>query len=154
MKHFDNYEVHGVADFGRGRNRHSEQVADDKAQYWSLFGHIPGQGLECIGDFKTRQQAEDILARITGAHASRSEPTREGLKILPPDPEGMNGRRSMWAAHALSTFQTVTRTEIEDSLSDLLADLMHWADRHDFDFNHELQRGLSHYEAETAGGEQ
>ena len=43
-----------------------EQVPDNEAQFWSLFGHIPGQGLDCIGDFRTREHAEEVYARITG----------------------------------------------------------------------------------------
>jgi len=63
---FDNYEVHGVREYGKGKRRHCEQVADHEAQFWSLYGHIPGEGLDCIGDFKTRQHAEEVYARITG----------------------------------------------------------------------------------------
>ena len=151
MKPFDNYEVHGVAEFGRGRNRHAEQVPDEEAHYWSLFGHIPGQGLEGIGDFQTRQHAEEILSRITGHAAPEPKPARETVPHLPPDPECMNGKRSMWAAQALCAFRNATGTDLEDALCDLMADLMHWADRHDVDFDHELQRGFDHYEAETTG---
>jgi hypothetical protein len=66
---FDVYEIHGVreyhgAPFGRGT--YGEQVPDNEAQFWSLFGHIPGQGLDCIGDFRTREHAEEVYARITG----------------------------------------------------------------------------------------
>jgi hypothetical protein len=63
---FDRYEIHGVREFGRGKSRHCEQVADEEAQFWSLYGHIPGQGVECIGDFKSREFAEEVYARITG----------------------------------------------------------------------------------------
>jgi hypothetical protein len=63
---FDRYEIHGVREFGRGKSRHCEQVPDDEAQFWSLYGHIPGQGVECIGDFKSREFAEEVYARITG----------------------------------------------------------------------------------------
>lgn len=59
---FDAYEVHGCRDFGG----FVEQVTDDKAQFWSLYGHIPGEGLECIGDFSSRAAAEEICQRITG----------------------------------------------------------------------------------------
>lgn len=38
----------------------------DEADVWSLYGHIPGQGVECLGDFSTREHAEEIYARITG----------------------------------------------------------------------------------------
>lgn len=63
---FDDYEIHGVREFGRGNLRHCEQVPDEEAQFWSLYGHIPGQGADCIGDFVTREQAEEVFARITG----------------------------------------------------------------------------------------
>lgn len=59
---FDAYEIHGCKDFGG----FVEQVPDQEAQFWSLFGHIPNQGLKCIGDFETRKQAEEILQRIIG----------------------------------------------------------------------------------------
>lgn len=60
---FDAYEIHGCKEYDNA----VEQVEDAEAQFWSLYGHIPGQGLECIGDFKNRQHAEEILRRITGA---------------------------------------------------------------------------------------
>jgi hypothetical protein len=73
---FDAYEIHGMKRLsscygqeeepvGRVIND-CEQVPDDEAEFWSLFGHIPGQGLDCIGDFATREHAEEIYARITG----------------------------------------------------------------------------------------
>jgi hypothetical protein len=62
---FDGYEIHGVREYGRGRLRHCEQVPDSEAKFWSLYGHIPGQGVDCIGDFKTREHAEEVFARIT-----------------------------------------------------------------------------------------
>jgi hypothetical protein len=63
---FDAYEIHGVREFGRGKSRYCEQVPAEEAQFWSLYGHIPGQGVECIGDFATREFAEEVYARITG----------------------------------------------------------------------------------------
>ena len=63
---FDAYEVHGVREFDDGAGKYCEQVPDDEAESWSLYGHIAGQGLECIGDFKTRELAEEVYARITG----------------------------------------------------------------------------------------
>ena len=74
---FDDYEIHGVKRFdplpgqeeqsqGQVIAGHYEQVDDAKADFWSLFGHIPGQGLDCVGDFPTREHAEEIFARITG----------------------------------------------------------------------------------------
>jgi hypothetical protein len=51
-----------------------EQVADEQAEFWSLFGHIPGQGIDCIGDFNTREHAEDVFARITGHPYAQQTP--------------------------------------------------------------------------------
>jgi hypothetical protein len=62
---FDGYEIHGVRRYGRGKSSYCEQVPDSKAQFWSLYGHIPGQGVDCIGDFKTREDAEEVYERIT-----------------------------------------------------------------------------------------
>jgi hypothetical protein len=78
---FDEYEVHGMKRLpaihgleeepvGRVIDN-CEQVPDDEAEFWSLFGHNPGQGLDCIGDFKTRDHAEEIYARITGHRYGR-----------------------------------------------------------------------------------
>jgi hypothetical protein len=69
---------------------------------------------------------------------------------LPPDPEGMNDRRSAWAGQALATFRLATGADEHDALPDLLADLMHWCDRHDYDFEIAFDRARWHYEAETA----
>lgn len=69
---------------------------------------------------------------------------------LPPDPEGMNDRRAAWAGRAVAAFREATGTDAEDALGDLLADLMHWADRQRFDFTLALDRARSHYDAETS----
>jgi hypothetical protein len=71
-------------------------------------------------------------------------------KPLPADPEDMNTDRAAWAAAALQEFQRITGTDDEDSVADLLCDLMHWCDRDDVDFDAALSSARMHYEAETA----
>lgn len=73
-----------------------------------------------------------------------------GTSPLPPDPEGRNDDRASWAGQAVKAFQNATGTDDEDALSDLLADLRHWADRQNYDFEAALLRAQDHYEAETA----
>jgi len=63
----------------------------------------------------------------------------------------MNDRRAQLAGAALSTFMKETGTDQEDALGDFLADLMHWADRNNYDFDAALDRARFHYEAETVG---
>ena len=72
---FDDYEIHGVTEYRNRKNgkKWCEQVPDTEASFWSLFGHVNGQGLHCIGDFKTREHAEEIYARITGHQYATGE---------------------------------------------------------------------------------
>jgi len=70
-------------------------------------------------------------------------------KPLPPDPERMNDERASWANEALRHFQSISGTDYEDSLGDLLCDLMHWIHRINFDFDAAFFRARMHYEAET-----
>ncbi len=60
--------------------------------------------------------------------------------------------RVAWAAAALRVFRRKTGCDHEDSLGDLLCDLMHWADRSNFDFDLALFRARSHYLAEIEEG--
>lgn len=41
-------------------------TAAEARTFWSLYGHIPGEGAECIGDFDTEEGARSVLARILG----------------------------------------------------------------------------------------
>lgn len=62
---YDAYEIHGVA-FVNTRGTICEPVEDADADMWTLYGHVPGHGVEAIGDFRTREHAEEVFARITG----------------------------------------------------------------------------------------
>ena len=62
----------------------------------------------------------------------------------------MNFDRAAWADKAIAAFRDATGTDREDALGDLLADLMHWADRAGYGFNEALDRARGHYAAETA----
>ena len=77
------------------------------------------------------------------------ETPQEGSSPLPPDPDELNDYRASWAAEAVKAFQETTGTYDEDALCDLLADLMHWADRYDYDFAAALIHARDHYQAET-----
>jgi hypothetical protein len=81
--------------------------------------------------------------------AEHVEPESPVLPPLPPDPEGMNDARANWAHKAVRVFQELTGADDEDALCDLLADLLHWADRNRYDFGAALFRARDHYRAET-----
>lgn len=66
------------------------------------------------------------------------------------DPDQLNDARADWAQDAIDTFVSVTASDAEDVLAELLADLKHWADRNGTDFYAELLRAEMHYDAETS----
>ena len=61
-----------------------------------------------------------------------------------------NRDRAEWASAALGHFQSITGTDHEDSLSDLLGDLHHWCDRENVNFQNALDTARTHYQAECA----
>lgn len=63
---YDAYEIEGVASFVYEHGTYYEPTEDADAEMWTLYGHIPGRGVEAIGDFRTRELAEEVYARITG----------------------------------------------------------------------------------------
>jgi hypothetical protein len=66
---------------------------------------------------------------------------------LPADPEGMNDDRAKWAMKPLFAFMKETGVDPEDAISDLVADLMHYCDRHQEhgDGLEQVNRGIRSY---------
>lgn len=103
----------------------------------------------------------DAVAAHPVAQESERLARSECSPFLPPDPEEKNEERADWAGAALETFMCETRTDEGDALSDLLADLGHWADRNGARLSSidgspcsllsELRRAAFHYDEETGG---
>lgn len=60
-----------------------------------------------------------------------------------------NLQGALWAEAAVIAFRHANPCDYEDSLGDLLTDLMHWANVRGSDFDAALARARSHYEAEV-----
>lgn len=58
-----------------------EPCEPSEADFWTLYGHIPGEGAQTIADFDTRQHAEEVFARITGH--PYTEPSRNRRRGQP-----------------------------------------------------------------------
>jgi hypothetical protein len=41
-----------------------EELRD--SAFWSIYGHTPGEGVQCLGDFTTRADAIEVLMRLLG----------------------------------------------------------------------------------------
>jgi len=81
---FDDYEIQPCRRF---IDRDEPQVSfvepcePSEADFWTLYGHIPGEGVQAIGDFDTREHAEEVFARITGC--PYTEPSRNQRRGQP-----------------------------------------------------------------------
>lgn len=64
---FDAFEVHPcltiteLDDFGRPIH---ETCEPEEAQFWSVYGHTPGAGLECLCDCPTEAIANKIMTAL------------------------------------------------------------------------------------------
>jgi hypothetical protein len=86
--------------------------------------------------------------RVFAATKSVKKPQRVRTICSPT-----NAERADWANEALKLFMARTGCDCEDSLADLLCDLMHWADMAGLSFADEMHRARYHYAAETAEAE-
>ena len=74
---------------------------------------------------------------------------------LPPDPSGKNDERASWADCALDEFCNFTKGGLDtkencaESLTDLLCNLRHWADRKGVDWEACATTAMRHYSEET-----
>jgi len=66
---FDDYEIQPCRryiDMDEPQVSFVEPCEPSEADFWTLYGHIPGEGVQAIGDFDTREHAEEVFALITG----------------------------------------------------------------------------------------
>jgi len=70
MKRFDAYEISGVKKDEEG---FCEVITDPdiRPDFWSLYGHIEGEGVRCIGDFDSQDHAVEVYNLIVGEDAHR-----------------------------------------------------------------------------------
>lgn len=55
------------------------------------------------------------------------------------------------ASRAIGAAGAMDHADAQTSLSDVLADLMHWADEHHLSFDDAITGARRHYDAETSG---
>jgi hypothetical protein len=69
---FDTIELAPVARIDADGTCEPYESLDDMPEdlrhsaFWSLFGHTPGEGAQCIGDYSTREHALEVLRRLFG----------------------------------------------------------------------------------------
>lgn len=67
MKPFDSYEIEGCHVVGHQDGIDMVERCDiDKAEFYTLYGHTDGEGVQSIADFDTIAEAEEMYFKITG----------------------------------------------------------------------------------------
>ena len=65
---YDSLEVHTVlaTDSFCESLPQNEEIPDDAIVFWSIYGHIPNEGLECCGDFVSFESACSTAEKLGG----------------------------------------------------------------------------------------
>ena len=95
---YDNYEISGChrLDEDEKDGRQFVQTCDDaEAQFWTLYGHINGEGVEAIGDFSRREAAEQVFYRITGQPFTGSYQADTRLRLMHAAPALLEALKSL-----------------------------------------------------------
>jgi hypothetical protein len=80
---YDNYEISGCCRFDDGDGRtFTETCVEEAAQFWTLYGHVNGEGVQAIGNFKSRVAAEQVFFRITGQPFTASYEASPRLRLM------------------------------------------------------------------------
>ncbi|QVL31637.1 hypothetical protein KIH39_22765 [Telmatocola sphagniphila] len=78
LTRFDDYEIQPCRRYileDEPDRSYVEPCEGFEADFWTLYGHITGEGVQAIGDFGTRRHAEEVFAKITGrSYSSRKQP--------------------------------------------------------------------------------
>lgn len=85
-----------------------------EADVWTLYGHINGEGVQAIGDFATREHAEEVFFRITGLQFPGSYGVEDDLRIMHKGPKLLETLRT--ASEWIDAQHFVQRTLIQETI--------------------------------------
>jgi hypothetical protein len=123
MKPFDNYEISPCRRYEEpdspGR-QFFEVCEPEEADVWTLYGHINGEGVQAIGDFATREYAEEAFFRITGLDFAGSYKADAHLRVMHAGPRMLEAltAASDWIDAQIGT----RRTEIQAIVKQAIAE--------------------------------
>jgi hypothetical protein len=99
MKVYDNYEISPCRRYEEPDSPgkfYFEPCEPHEADVWTLYGHINREGVEAIGDFATREHAEEVFRRITGIPFAGSREVMARLKVMHAAPKLLEAAESAW----------------------------------------------------------
>jgi hypothetical protein len=85
---FDNYEISPCVRHNDGNGDYIERTdTGETPDFWTLYGHIHGEGVQAIGDFASREAAEAVYYRITGHVFTDSYEADARLRLMHAAPK-------------------------------------------------------------------
>jgi hypothetical protein len=101
MTPFDSYEISPCVrlnDEGQpDPNGNTFEVCEPhEAHCWTLYGHIPGEGVLAIGDFATREGAEEVFQRITGIPFAETGVVQARLRVMHAGATMLDALQNVW----------------------------------------------------------
>lgn len=123
MKIFDNYEISPCRRFEEPDSPgkfYFEVCEPEEADVWTLYGHIDGEGVQAIGDFDSREHAEEVFFRITGIQFTGSYTFEDHLRIMHKGPRLLETLRT--ASEWIDAQHLVQRTLIQETIRKAIAE--------------------------------
>lgn len=99
MKVYDNYEISPCRRYEEPDSPgkfYFEGCEPHEADVWTLYGHITGEGVQAIGDFATRDSAEEVYFRITGQPYTSSFEADTRLRVMHAGPKLLDAAEAAW----------------------------------------------------------
>jgi hypothetical protein len=123
MKIFDNYEISHCR-----RNEepdspgkfYFEVCEPHEADIWTLYGHVNGEGVQAIGDFATREHAEEIFRRITGLKFPGSYKADSHLRVMHAGPRLLEAliAASDWIDAQIGKPRIKIQTQVQQAIAE------------------------------------
>lgn len=123
MKLFDNYEISPCGRYEQPDlpgKFYYEVCAPEEADVWTLYGHIPGEGVQAIGDFSKREYAEEAFQRITGITFASTREVQDRLRVMHAGPKLLETLRA--ASEWIDAQHFVQRTLIQETIRQAIAE--------------------------------
>ena len=100
MKVYDNYEISPCKRMldsdAYPPEEYIEVCEEHEAEFWTLYGHIDGEGVQAIGDFRSREAAEQVYSRITGQPFTGSYQAQACLRVMHAGPKLLEAAAAAW----------------------------------------------------------
>jgi len=124
MKVFDNYEISHCRRYEEPPDSPGkfffEVCEPGEADVWTLYGHVNGEGVQAIGDFTNREDAEEVYSRFTGLRFTGSYKAGARLRIMHAGPKLLEAliAASDWIDAQLGKPRTEIQAQVQQAIAE------------------------------------